>query len=351
MQLKQRKRIDISDDPLFFNDEPVLKLRKLKLKKLADLETYIHQQNQRRGSFDQNLNNNNNNLQHLKNQQHNGGKIIDYVKVQNREINQVRLQQKFLNRSRILQDEPQKNKEKELPFVEEYLYRRTFNNIIKKSHLKHDTIKASLQKVETFLSSIDTTKDQFVQISPQTQSKNTQIKTTRNEENSSHSIKSQLFNVSETPTGRDRSTSLKQTIEQNNEIRNLRRDKVKEIIYKTEETRERSMAAKLSVYSEKPDSIQPTKKQLQQLRYKWVRKLKYKIELHNNQMKQFMEFLDYLKSSDVMITNEDHKYLKYYRDKLLNGDHLVDHDFEMMVKNQTTNIIGQLIRSLIAVEH
>ncbi|CAK91203.1 unnamed protein product (macronuclear) [Paramecium tetraurelia] len=351
MQLKQRKRIDISDDPLFFNDEPVLKLRKLKLKKLADLETFLHQQNQRRETFDQNLHNNNLKLQHQKNQSHDGGKIIDYVKVQNRELNQVRLQQKFLNRSRILQDEPQKSKEKELPFVEEYLCRRTLNNIIKKSHLKHDTIKASLQKVETFLYSIDTTRDQFVQISPHTQSKNTQIKTTRNEEYSSHSIKSQLFNVSESPTGRDRSKSLKQTIEQNHEIRNLRSDKVKEIIYKTEEIRERSMAAKLSVYSEKPDSIQPTKKQLQQLRYKWVRKLKYKIELHNNQMKQFTEFLDYLKYSDDIVTNEDHKYLKYYRDKLLNGDHLVDHDFQMMINDQKTIKIGELIRKCVAIEN
>ncbi|CAD8076245.1 unnamed protein product [Paramecium primaurelia] len=350
MQLKQRKRIDISDDPLFFNDEPVLKLRKLKLKKMSDLETLIHSQNQRRESFDQNLNCNKL-LQQSKNQSLDGGKIIDYVKVQNRELNQVKLQQKFLNRSRILQDEPQKNKEKELPFVEQYLFRKTVKNIIKRSHIKHDNIRASLNKVETFLSGIDTTRDQYPQISPHSQTKNTQIKTCRNEDNSCHSIKSQQFNVSESPLVRDRSKSLMQTIEQNNEIRNMRRAKVNEIIYKTEETRERSMAAKLSVYSEKPDSIQPTKKQLQQLRYKWVRKLKYKIELHNNQMKQFMDFLDYLKSSDIKVKSEDQQYLKYYRDKLLNGDHLIEEDFQMMINDQNTHIIGLLIRGYIAIEN
>ena len=40
-----------------------------------------------------------------------------------------------------------------------------------------------------------------------------------------------------------------------------------------------------------------------------------------------MDFLNYLKSSDIKVTNDDHQYLKYYRDKLLNGDHLIDDDF------------------------
>ncbi|CAD8105569.1 unnamed protein product [Paramecium sonneborni] len=351
MQLIQRKKIDISNDPLFFNDEPVLKLRKLKQKKLTDLEALIHQQGQRRESHDLNLQQNKL-LQQHKNQSLDGGKIIDYVKVQSKELNQVKLQQKFLNRSRILQDEPQKKKDNELPQVEQYLFRKTFNNIIKRSHLKHESIKASLNKVETFLSAIDTTRDQYAQNSTLVQIKqNTQIKTCRNENNSSHSIKSQLFNITDSATVRDRSSSLKQTIEQNNEIRNIKRAKVNEIIYKTEETRERSMAAKLSVYSEKPDSIQPTKKQLQQLRFKWVRKLKYKIELHNNQLKSFMDFLNYLRSSDIKVTNEDHQYLKYYRDKLLNGDHLVDNDFQMMINDQNTRLIGLLIRSSIAIEN
>ncbi|CAD8098721.1 unnamed protein product [Paramecium primaurelia] len=350
MQLKQRKRIDISDDPLFFNDEPIHKLRKFKLKKFADLETLIHQQSQRRESFNQNVNQNKLQQQY-KNQSLDQGKMIDYVKVQNKELNKVKLQQKLLNRSRILQDEPQKNKDNNLPFVEQYLFRKTFYNIIKRSHLKHESIKASLKKVETLLSGIDTTRDQYPLLSPIVQTKQNQIKTCRNEDNSSYTIKSQLLNVTESPTVRDRSSSLKQTIEQNNEIRIMRRAKVKEIIYKTEETRERSMAAKLSVYSEKPDSIQPTKKQLQQLRFRWVRKLKYKIELHNNQMKQFMDFLEYLKSSEIKVTNEDHQYLKYYRDKLLNGDHLVDQDFQMMINDKNTNEIGQLIRNSIAIEN
>lgn len=40
-----------------------------------------------------------------------------------------------------------------------------------------------------------------------------------------------------------------------------------------------------------------------------------------------MDFLDYLKSSDIKVKNEDQKYLTYYRDKLLNGDHLLNNDF------------------------
>ncbi|CAK94305.1 unnamed protein product (macronuclear) [Paramecium tetraurelia] len=350
MQLKQRKRIDISDDPLFFNDEPIIKLRKFKLKKLSDLESLMHQQSQRRESFNQNFKHNRL-LQQQKHQSLDQGKMIDYIKVQNRELNQVKLQQKLLNRSRILQNEPQKSNDKNLPFVEQYLFRKTFNNIIKKSRHKHENIKASLKKVETLLSGIETTRDQYPLLSPIVQTKHTQVKSCRNEDNSTHTIKSQFLNVIDSPTARDRSSSLKYTIDQNNEIRNMRKAKVKEIIFKTEETRERSMAAKLSVYSEKPDSIQPTKKQLQQLRFKWVRKLKYKIELHNNQMRQFMDFLDYLKSSELKVTNEDHHYLKYYRDKLLNGDHLVDQDFQIMINDHRTNLIGQLIRNSIAIEN
>lgn len=37
-----------------------------------------------------------------------------------------------------------------------------------------------------------------------------------------------------------------------------------------------------------------------------------------------MDFLDYLKESEIKVTNEDHKYLQYFRDKLLNGDQLID---------------------------